>query len=355
MKNRKIKVALFGPYPPPYGGVSIHVQRLKNLLFEKNIQCMIYDTTQFLCKNGKSDDTYIKKWPEILFFSEGIVHIHNSGLNLFKIFFLSNLLTIKENKIIITYHSLRDDIENQNWFKKKLLKLYLIHISHFIVANQKIKEKLIKLGVKTEKITVLPSFLPPKILKKDFEYIPSDILDFIKNHKPIISANASRIEFFENEDLYGIDMCIDLCINLKKKYPQIGFIFCLPSIGDNDYFAKMKNKITKNHIDNNFIFIPEQRQFCPIIMRSDIFVRPTNTDGDAVSLRESLYYKIPSVASDVIPRPKGANVFRNRDIGDFTLKVEKILENYGNYKKELENLEIDNNFAEIRDIYEKFL
>jgi len=73
------------------------------------------------------------------------------------------------------------------------------------------------------------------------------------------------------------------------------------------------------------------------------------------SLRESLYFKIPSVVSDVIHRPKGANVFRNRDIGYYTLKVEKILENYDNYKKELGNLEIDNNFAEIRDIYEKFL
>ncbi|VVB60148.1 Uncharacterised protein [uncultured archaeon] len=212
-------------------------------------------------------------------------------------------------------------------------------------------EKLTKIGINSDKITVLPGFLPPPILKKDLEDIPIEIWNFIKNHHPIISANAYKIVFYNNQDLYGIDMCIDLCKNLKKKYSQIGFIFCLPTIGDKKYFAKMKTKITQNDIDNNFIFVTEPYQFYPILMESDLFIRPTNTDGDSISIRESIFYKIPSVVSDVIPRPKGPNVFRNRDLNDLTLKVETILENYEKYKKELENLEIENNFTTIKNIY----
>jgi len=355
MKERKIKVALFGSYPPPYGGVSIHVQRLTKLLVENNFRFTVYDIAQFWGKNEKFDDVQAKTWPKIINFTKGIVHIHNSGLNIIKIFLLSNLLKFNGNKIVITYHSLRDDIENTNWFKKKILKFGLTHISHFIVVNSSIEKKLINLGINSKKITVIPGFLPPTIMKKDIEDIPFEIWDFINNHHPIISSNGFRIEFYNNQDLYGIDMCIDLCTNLKKKNPQIGFVFCLPVIGDNKYFNKMKNKIINNGIDNNFIFVTQPYQFYPILMASDLFVRPTNTDGDAISIRESLFFKIPSVVSDVIPRPKGTNLFRNRDINEFTLKVEDILENYEKYKKKLDDLEIENNFSAIKNIYKNLL
>ena len=26
-KNKKAKIAIIGPYPPPYGGISVHIQR----------------------------------------------------------------------------------------------------------------------------------------------------------------------------------------------------------------------------------------------------------------------------------------------------------------------------------------
>lgn len=352
IKNRELKIAILGPYPPPYGGVSIHIQRILNLLLENHIDCAIYDITQFLDGKDKFDEIQVKKWPKIIFFSGGIIHIHNSGLNLLKIFLLTNLMAIRGNKIIITFHSLRDDIENFNWFKKKVLKFGLKRISHFITVNSNIKEKLINVGIKNEIITIIPGFLPPTIIQKEIKEIPTEVRAFIKNHHPIISANAYKIEFYNDQDLYGIDMCIDLCITLVREYPQIGFVFCLPFIGDNDYFSKMENKIKKSGIEKNFLFVNKPYQFYPILMKSDLFVRPTNTDGDAISVRESLFFKIPAVVSDVIPRPKGTNLFHNRDIQDFTLTVEKILENYEKYKTEIENLEVENNFNKIKVIYE---
>ena len=116
----------------------------------------------------------------------------------------------------------------------------------------------------------------------------------------------------------------------------------------------MKNKITTIGIDKNFIFITQNYQFYPILMASDLFVRPTNTDGDAISIREALHFRIPSVVSDAVPRPKGTNLFKNRDIHSFTIKVENILENYETNKRELEKLELENNFDKIISVYQKF-
>ena len=37
------KLAIFGPYPPPLGGISVHIQRMENFLLEKEIDYTIYN------------------------------------------------------------------------------------------------------------------------------------------------------------------------------------------------------------------------------------------------------------------------------------------------------------------------
>ena len=46
----------------------------------------------------------------------------------------------------------------------------------------------------------------------------------------LVIKATSRIAFHNGYDLYGIDMCIDLCANLKNSCPKIGFVFCLPAL-----------------------------------------------------------------------------------------------------------------------------
>lgn len=353
-KNCKLKVALFGPYPPPYGGVSIHIQRLQNYLLNKNIECIVYDITQFLTSTKELiSSSTLKNWPWIFNCSNSVVHIHNSGANLKKIILLSILLKMRGNKIIVTYHSLRDNVEQFNWFKKKILQLNLRFISHCVVVSPHIREKFLKLGTNSEKITVIPAFLPPTIIQQDIENIPKEIWDFIDSHNPVISANAFKIRFYDNQDLYGIDMCIDLCANLKDDYPQIGLVFCLPDIGDQNYFKKMKERIVEKSIGSNFLFVNAPYQFYPILMRSDLFVRPTITDGDAVSIREALYLKIPTVSSNVVPRPEGTILFKNQDNNEFTSKVKDILNNWELHKKKLKSINIEDHIEKIVDIYQK--
>ena len=354
-KNRNAIIVLFGPYPPPYGGVSIHVQRLQYLLSNRRkIDCTICDTTRFSHRTKtikKSSPSFLKNWPKIFQFRKDIIHIHNSGLNLKKIFVLSLLLKIRGNKIIVTYHSLRDDIKRIHWYEKKMFHLNLKFVSHYIVVNRHIKQKLLNIGIPPKKISVIPAFLPPIIRQKDIDEIPNEIMDFINNHKPVISANAYTIIFHNNQDLYGIDMCIELCAELKKDYPNVGFVFCLPNVGDRLYFEEMKKRIKVKKIENNFLFVTKPYQFYPILVKSDLFLRPTNTDGDAISIREAIFLQVPVVASNVVKRPNGVVLFDTRDSVDFYSKVKNIFDNYGKYAKTLETLESEDNISKIINIY----
>jgi glycosyltransferase involved in cell wall biosynthesis len=205
-----------------------------------------------------------------------------------------------------------------------------------------VKSKLVFLDVDHNKISVIPPFLPPIVKQKEIDMIPQETWDFIDSHRPVISANASQIAFHNDQDLYGIDMCVDLCSKLRLAYPEV----------NPDYFNRIRQRISENGITDNFLFVTDPCQFYPILMRSDLFVRPTNTDGDAVSLREALYFRIPAVASDIVPRPKGVVTFSDRNFEDFALKVQSLLDNYGLTKKKAEVVETEQSFRKILSLYE---
>ena len=380
-----MEVNIIGPFPPPIGGISIHVLRLCQCLKKENINFKIFDDSglqdfafarrcyHFLkrtktnyspvdnIKINANDFNIInlKSFKKLFFhflFSNHpkarIIHYHTGSWKYRAALVLLNLINSK-NKIILTIHSLRDEYANLSWKDKIYLKFSVKHASHFVVTNPVIKEKITSWGALKERIDIIPAYLPPEENKRDFEEIPEDVWNFIQKHQPIISANAFMIRFYNGQDLYGTDMCIELCTRLKKDFTNIGFVFSLPNIGDYEYFKKMHTRIGENMIKDNFLFITKAYQFYPILMKSDIFVRPTNTEGDSLSIRESLQFKVPVVASDVAERAEGTILFKNRDLDDFYEKVKDVLDNYDKHKKRLEEVVMEDNAQKIMEIYKK--
>ncbi len=344
-----------GPYPPPYGGISVHIKRMHEYLLKKNLEHVIYTNTETKEENIVNV-TNRKKWLLKYFFAakENVIHFHSID---WRERVLIGIMGFLRRKVILTFHgeSLNNQINQGNWAKKRILAWALKNISSIIVVNPKIKDLIMSLGVKPTKIEHIPSFIPPAIREEEIAEIPQDVWDFIDDHSPIISANAFRISFYNNQDLYGIDMCVDLCANLKKTYPQIGFVFCLPDIGNYNYFDKMQQRIKEKGIQENFLFETKPCQFYPVLMKSDVLVRPTNTDGYGVSLAEAIYFKVPAVASDVCSRPEGTLLFKSRDINDFTLKVKDTLGNYEQHEEWLKRINLDGNFEKILRIYRKLM
>ncbi|MEI2749894.1 MAG: hypothetical protein V9E88_14180 [Ferruginibacter sp.] len=74
---------------------------------------------------------------------------------------------------------------------------------------------------------------------------------------------------------------------------------------------------------------------------ADIVLRPTNTDGDALTIREAIYLNKKIVASDVVERPEGTILFKTRDTNDLEIKIEAAIEQdnqvNGKINKEEEN------------------
>jgi len=359
--KKELKIGLIGSCTPPFTGVTVHVQRLMEKLDEFNIDWVLYDILGVQRENKENRVICIKHpklWMIKYFLSTKNEIIHNHTED-WRGQVIVGLMGFLGQKTIATLHSeaLINSWRDYNVIKRKVIQIALKSTTSLIVVNSNIKEFCLSIGIDPDKIFLIPAFIPPTSEKEEINEIPKDIWDFLDNHYPILSGNAFKITFFNGEDVYGIDLCIELCYKLKQNWNNVGFIFFLPEFlwgkGERQHFSHLQQRIQELNLQNNFLFVTQSYPFHPILLKSSVFVRPTNTDGDAISIREALYFRVPSVVSNVVTRPEGTIIFKNRDIDDFTLKVKDLLDNYQEYKQRLNSLTFDDYAAKILQVYQK--
>lgn len=359
-----MKINLFGIYPPPYGGVSIHIKRLQEKLSGKNIEVKIFSIGK---KNLNRKLLNYKNFSQCLIkmlkiSSKEIIHSHFTGIK-GKMFIGYYSLFLKK-KTVITIHGagLTEQYNSLNIILKIIYRYSLQNVSHIIVVNPTIRDECLKLGVQDKKISVISPYINPIINQQDYENIDKGVWNFIEKRKKerdiIITANGN-VRFYNNDDLYGIDLLIELIKKLREKKYEVSLVFALlgyeeQSDKERIYFENLLKKIKECSLEQFIYFYKvKDTEYYPILEKCDIFIRPTNTDGDAISLREGLYFKKICIASDVVIRPNEVILFRNRDIEDLLLQVENTIKTYEVKKEKLNNIEIREYFEEILEIYRK--
>ncbi len=342
MEQKSFRIKIIGPVPPPIGGISVHTERLA-----LNLQLKGYDVEMLeddlipgpvlfkkilLFVQGKGYKrteeakycTDFKSFKRLRgFFSvvksiitekeKCIYHLHKKYWKYRALASLAGKLS-RNAKIVITFHSMRENLSELGLINRFYVFIVCRFGDAFIVTNSDIEGKLLRAGVSKHKIFISNPFLPPVEKKEEIDSVLRELGTFPEDHYPIVCGNASKLVFHNNEDLYGLDLLVEACAILKNEYRKIGFIFSLPEIGEENYFSKIKLRIEELNISDSFLIITKKIPFYPVLKSGNIFVRPTNTDGDSVSLREALHYGMPTVASDAVPRPEGTILFRNRDL-----------------------------------------
>ena len=370
-----MKIDIIGSYPPPYGGISIHIKRLSEHLREKGVACTVYDTSAAGLGGSppeKGPDvipiTRPVTWAMKYFCTTDADIVHLDAADDWKLRLYAGLAIgwLRRKKLVITING--NDIAwpyaisclkkpGAGFFGRLLAGLVILahrRAAYVACTNEDIRKLMLSAGIRPGRCGTVSAFIPPVVRAEDARGLPPEVLSFLESHSPVISAGAFKINFYRGQDVYGLDMCVALCANLKQTYPRIGVIFCLPIIGDEDYFSRMNREIKEKNIGDNFMFITRPlNEVYTIWQQSDIFVRPTVTDGDAVSLREALYLKTPSVASDVVPRPEGTVLFQTGDIEDFTARVKMVWDNYSSYKAKSEAITVAGGLDEMFQVYGK--
>ena len=325
------KVLLMGTMPPPTGGVTIHIDRF--LHYEQDMcHLAVLDikkqTLFFRDKKIKSILGIVR-----YFLSTSIVHIHIS--NKTKIM-MALVARIFFKKVVYTHHNSR--IKNKiEW---KLINM----LSHkIILVNDKSIDKQM---IHPKKTTIIPAFLPPQNMEK----LPIYILDTLSKYDSIISTNCSIFTLYENKDLYGFDLIVDAFYNLcqTNKLDNTLLVLVDPSGTAKTHVETLTEK--RDFGANEILYINEKIDFVSLLKMSSLTIRATRTDGDSISIRESLYFNVPIIASDVTWRPEGTIIFENENIEDLENKIFDTLKNKNKFKYDNENYA-----QKIIDLYKEIL
>ena len=311
------KILIIGPYPPPLGGVSVYIYRLSKSLDNSQV----FDVS----KNGFKK--YIDLFVVLCRTKFRAVNIHSFSMTIVFVLMITRLF--KNFDLIATSHNPRL-FEESSQFKALIYRVFFHCIDVLVVVNKHILDDYKSRDLHIPKSIIIEhAFLPPPLEEEDkiLATYPSSFYDFIKSKTQIITANAFQISFYKNTDLYGLDICIELTAKLKNVYPNLGFIFALANEKVNtEYIDKMRLRIKELNLEENFYFLTGQKELWPIFKKASLMIRPTNTDGDALSIREALYFKCPAIASDVCDRPKGTILFKNRNLDDLYDKTKGVLD-----------------------------
>jgi glycosyltransferase involved in cell wall biosynthesis len=313
-----MKYFVIGPYPPPLGGVSVFVYRFIKQLKEHG-------------HNASNVDFY-KYSPvqKIIFLISILINPKEVTYHLNSIHYsilMALLLRIFPDHRVFYSHS-GTGIKQQQGFRKWVFAKFLKSVDECIFVGDHIIQEYVAQGYKLPLNTrIQPAFIPPPLEEEEMIWKSYDevVRKFIKNHSPILVANAYRITFLDNIDLYGLDMCVELTALLKKKFPNIGFLFALAEIGEKDYFTKINERIVELDISSNFLFLTGQKELWPIFRKARVMIRPTYKDGFGISLSEALYLGCTAIASDVCNRPEGTVLFGNRNLPELKEIVERYL------------------------------
>lgn len=297
----RLRVVLVGPVPPPAGGVAMHLIRLKSILVARGMEVMVVNES----RANDTNSVNIRRFQLVQYVTviagSDVVYIH-SGVPLFRILHIL-LSKLFRKKVVLTLHSYRASAVLAG------VEIFFFRLCNTVVCvNESIKCNLM-----LRNAVVKDAFLPPsddaRLPNEIGKRLESDRLNGVK----IIVSNASRLILNDGEDLYGADICIEACRILKESGLNFCFYFVVCDPDNSTELEKAKKLLGRLELDDCFKFILGSLNFSSLLKESDVSVRATNTDGDSISVRESLCFGVPIVASDVVGRPMGVTLFTNRD------------------------------------------
>ena len=251
------KVILYGYCQYKCGGIASHIKRLNRYLKE-NVEDITHAYFHFdecaspLCRLELS--------PLKLFFL-----LWNREFQLLQVyafcnwrimlcaFFASKLFGIK---VISTIENdrFKDSYFDLRIWEKAIARLFYSQVDRLIAVNDQTE----LLFVPRDKIRIIPRFIPPSAEELASEEIPRRIKEFIDKHPLCIISNASCLRRYKGQDLYGLDMAVDLMISLRKGFCKgVGMIFVIANVSRDmsSYLVEIKNLVSQERLKDDFPYL----------------------------------------------------------------------------------------------------
>ncbi len=299
-----MRVLQLGPYPPPHGGVQSNLVAIRNYLRSRGTKCGVVNLTRHRSKDG--DEVYFPKnaaetvWL-IARLPYDILHLHIGGNLSFRLLALSLLCCwMPGRKAVLTFHSggYPSSPEGRAASRRTLAGFVFRRFDRIIAVNQEILDLFRRFGVPRDRLcSIKPYAMPSRIADTP---LPADLAAFFAARSPALLT----VGLLEQE--YDLPAQIELLGRLLKDHPDAG----LAIIGSGSRESELRALITSKSYASKILLCGDVPHPATLraIAQSDIFLRTTLYDGDAISVREALHMGTPVIATDNGMRPEGVRL-----------------------------------------------
>ena len=321
-----MRVLQLGPYPPPHGGVQSNLVAIRSFLLKRNIPCAVINITRH--RKPDADEVYYPKTSLdllrlLLRLDYDIIHLHLGGMLSDRLLSLSLVCCLIPNsKTVLTFHSggYPSSPRGQKTTAASFTGFVLRRFDKLIGVNPAIVEFFQKVGVPAERTCLIYPHSFPGAASSDgraSDLLPEKLAAFFASHSPILIS----VGLLEKE--YDLPLQISVVDRVRQKFPNAGLLM----IGSGSKEAELRDLIAAQSYAAHLLLpgdVPYKATL-QAIRQSDVMLRTTLYDGDAVSVREALYLGVPVIASDNGMRPPGVHLIPSSNLDALFEAIEQTL------------------------------
>ncbi len=319
-----LQIIQFSPYPPPLGGNSIHVQRMVQRCNAAGLACLALDYTGTHIAQKQSDPLVLALQgnlrqrlrqlrtlaPQLS--PNRVVHMHVSMLRRFRYLAPYLLWIFRRQRVWITIHSGRFVAQNSAWQHRVYLKWLFRKFERIITVNTAQLDFLRTLGLRNVHPTSLPAFVAPT---PSTVSLPADIAHLANTQQLVVAAGSLTT-------VYGFDVLLDAFS--AANLPDVRLICAFYGPADDAVAAEIHARIAQLP-QVSALTDSSPALFQALLQQAAVYVRPTRTDGDAVTIREALALGLPVIASDCVTRPTDCQLFETDNVAALAQTLTAVL------------------------------
>lgn len=320
-----MNILQIGRYPPPYGGITIHIQRLTEYCISQNIDCKVLDLYQrenanldlpsFVFPLGASSLTGVAR----SFYSLGrmdsdVIHIHISNMNRFAWVTPVLLSRIKYKKAVLSIHhgNFADVFLAKSFVEQRLIRRILESFDAVVCPSNELRLDVeSQVAAHIRRFVVASSFIGFAELKissqfDEFDRFSTELSKISNEMVPVLLISGYGMPH------YGFHLLAGALERLADREKKIGVVISIYGQSDELYVNSVidrLNRVSKCIVVRDLV----AEDFRYLLSRCDLYIRPNTIDSCGVTVYEALALGTPCVASDICTRPANTIVHKSND------------------------------------------
>ena len=326
-----MKIAVIGPYPPPYGGVSTSVKQLRHHLLREHYDARVFVTSRE--QASEREGIYYHKGLRSLRISQNFLYLvkrfqpdlMNSNSNRWPAI---NAIVVARLLRIPLVHTIYGEnapkaFAELPYFKKQLVKWSFRQIDRVIAFSGDLARFVMSLGVPEEKTVIIPLWLP----LVENEISKPTLLNSLQQ-----SASGREVVIVSTgfyEKAYGFDLIPPVALTLKER--SVDFRWLIVGHGTEQEKQHIRSAISDLGLQNQVILVGEldHRQVMNLLRCSHVYVRTKYSDSFGLAIAEAHQMGCHCLYADNNPYFQEGKRLTKYRVGDVDSLTGKLLETIG--------------------------